>query len=225
MSKSYSFGRVTRFHCVVVLHDPTLFWIWRNGGSEEFRVRDDVEIKVFMHLYSPLLFQLLSICFLLKISQVIWSTKCILKNIPLLSEGRIRSCPYEQVLSILVLVSNCKLGWGGVSGAKADCWSLSYTFVAPAALSWSGLLGSLFLNSISLQVWSILTESYSSFCYRKPFLFSLLSSLSNYRSLTQCASMQSYICTTTWCFLLASTLLPTGVPLILFEVDGRYASL
>lgn len=115
MSKSYSFGRVTRFHCVVVLHDPTLFWIWRNGGSEEFRVRDDVEIKVFMHLYSPLLFQLLSICFLLKISQVIWSTKCILKNIPLLSEGRIRSCPYEQVLSILVLVSNCKLGWGGVS--------------------------------------------------------------------------------------------------------------
>lgn len=118
MSKSYSFGRVTRFHCVVVLHDPTLFWIWRNGGSEEFRVRDDVEIKVFMHLYSPLLFQLLSICFLLKISQVIWSTKCILKNIPLLSEGRIRSCPYEQVLSILVLVSNCKLGWGGCLWSK-----------------------------------------------------------------------------------------------------------
>lgn len=40
------------------------------------------------------------------------------KNIPLLSEGRIRSCPYEQVLSILVLVSNCKLGSGGCLWSK-----------------------------------------------------------------------------------------------------------
>lgn len=37
--------------------------------------------------------------------------------------------------------------------------------------------------------------------------------------------MRSCICTNIWRFLLAPSLLLAGMPLILFEVDGRYALL
>ena len=44
-------GRV----CTMVLHDPILFWLWRNGDTMDSAVNDEIEIK---NLYSALVCKL-----------------------------------------------------------------------------------------------------------------------------------------------------------------------